>query len=269
MISMGGSGYSLEGCCFHYPVSGAGLSDISFNFLPGKMYGLIGPNGSGKTTLIDLLTATRTTASGRILLDGRPIGDYPKRELARQIALVPQSFAMEFDFTVFEVVMMGRHPYIPRFADPSPADIAMVKAALDILDIAHLGGRPLPQLSGGERQRVIVARALAQDTAILLLDEATASLDIRHSIDIMSALRRRVTTGGATIIAAIHDLDLAAAFCDELLVLKDGRINACGPVEKVLTPELLREVFAVEAEVQRSVGYFPHIQYRYRNAQQS
>ena len=141
MSTASAAGYTLANCCFCYPAATAGLTDITFHFAPGKMYGLIGPNGSGKTTLIDLLTATRAASSGTVLLHGRPVTAYPKRELAKQIALVPQSFAMEFEFTVFEVVMMGRHPYIPRFADPTPADIAMVDAALATLDITHLRQR--------------------------------------------------------------------------------------------------------------------------------
>lgn len=256
--------YILENCCFQYP-AGARLEDINFAFSPGKFYGLIGPNGSGKTTLIDLLTATREPGSGTILLHGRPVTNYPKQHLAREIALVPQTFAMEFEFSVYDVVMMGRHPYIPRFADPLPEDIDIVLESLNILDIFHLRDRLIPHLSGGERQRVIVARALAQNTTVLLLDEATASLDIRHSIDIMTALRKRVTDQGSTIIAAIHDLDMAAAFCDELVILYQGRIYAGGKVNQVLTADLLREVFAVQAEVNRSADHLPHIQYRYRN----
>lgn len=257
--------YSLQSCCFSYP-SGASLNNLNLNLAAGRFYGLIGPNGSGKTTLIDLLTATRKPDVGEVLLYGKPAHKHNKRHLAQHIALVPQSFTMEFKYTVFDIVMMGRHPYIPRFANPTRHDINTVTNALQTLDITHLKDRYITDLSGGERQRVIVARALAQDTGILVLDEATASLDIKHSIDIMTALRRRVSEHGVTVIAAIHDLDLAAAFCDELVVLNNGAIYAYGEVKCVLTPTLLEQVFHVKAEVFHLQNTTPHIRYRYRYA---
>lgn len=260
--------FAVENCSFHYP-GGAQLKNLQMTFSPGRMYGLIGPNGSGKTTLIDLLIGAKKPDSGRIIFRGKEVGEYAKSALARDIALVPQNFSMEFEFSVFDVVMMGRHPYIPRFANPRQQDIDQVDAALALLDISHLRNRLIPHLSGGERQRVIVARAIAQNTAVMILDEATASLDIRHSIDIMTALRQKVDREQATVVAAIHDLEMAAAFCDELIVLQSGRIHTAGPVERVLTSELLTDVFHVQAEIELRLPKPPRIRYSYLQALQN
>ncbi len=255
----------LDGCSFSYR-NALVLSDISLSLQRGRLYGLIGPNGSGKTTLINLLAGTAHPGTGSILLHGRPVHDYAKTELARQLSLVPQAFAMEFDYTVYEVVMMGRHPYIGRFGSPGRADEVLVLAALSTLDIMHLRDRFVTRLSGGERQRVLVARALAQNTGIMILDEATASLDIRHSIGIMQALRTRVEKEDVTIVAAIHDLDLAAAFCDELVVLNDGTLHAAGSVRDIMTQELIGRIFGVEADIRYSPDHAPHIHYNYSHA---
>lgn len=239
------------------------LHRVSATLRSGTMYGLVGPNGSGKTTLINLLTGNTSVDSGRILLHGRDIQDTPKPELARKLAFVPQAAAIDLEYTVEEIVMMGRHPYIGRFGSPSSEDRRQVEAAMQALDVTRLGDRFVTRLSGGERQRVLVARALAQDTAILILDEATANLDIRHAIDIMRILRHRVASDQITVVAAIHDLDLAAAFCQELLVLQDGNLVAAGPVEQLLTPQLMKKVFAVETDIHHRSGHPPQLLYRY------
>ncbi|MDR3629818.1 MAG: ABC transporter ATP-binding protein [Desulfocapsaceae bacterium] len=225
------------------------LADINLTMEAGRFYGLIGPNGSGKTTLLDLLAATSQPDTGIVLFKGRPVRSYRRQELARQLALVPQDFALGFDYTVFDVVLMGRHPHIPRFSNPTAKDLDLVEEALALMDIKHLRDRVVTRLSGGEKQRTIVARALAQDPQVLILDEATSSLDIKHTIEIMRAVSDRVRFKALTVIAAIHDLNLAAAFCDELVVLKAGRIVAKGPVEDVLTSRLIQEVFSVEGHI--------------------
>lgn len=257
--------YEIRNCRYDYPNRNS-LKDINLQLRSGCFYGLIGPNGSGKTTLINLLANITRPTNGQITLQGRDISTYPKKSLATILSLVPQNFAMEFEYTVFDVVMMGRHPYIPRFGNPDTNDIQHVEKALATLDINHLGDRYVTRLSGGERQRVLVARALAQDTSIMLLDEATASLDIRHSIDIMQALKNKVANNNVMIIAAIHDLDLAAAFCDELLVLHDGRLIKTGPVTKTLNSELLSDTFGVEGTITPTPWQDVHVQYKYSNA---
>ncbi len=253
--------FAISKGCFAYRENNV-LQDIDLDLAPGQFYGLIGPNGSGKTTLLDLLTATRSLQSGRISFQGKPLGDYSKKNLATKIALVPQQFAMGFDFTVADLVLMGRYPYIPRFSNPTARDLALVDEAMQVMQIQALHGRLISDLSGGEKQRVVVARALAQDTEVLVLDEATSNLDIHHTIEIMHVIRRLVRDQGRTVIAAIHDLNLAAAFCDQVIVLQGGRIFSAGPVAETLTSRLIAEVFQVEAQVQAAtLGHPPQIHY--------
>lgn len=241
--------FAMDKGCFAYRGDDV-LKDIDLRLAPGRFYGLIGPNGSGKSTLLDLLTATRCVRSGTLHFQGRPMGGYSKKELARKIALVPQQFAMGFDFTVAEVVLMGRYPYIPRFGSPTVRDRDLVEDAMAKMQIQSLRHRLVTDLSGGEKQRVVVARALAQDTEVLVLDEATASLDIYHTIEIMHVIRMLVHEQGRTVIAAIHDLNLAAAFCDQVIVLQDGHLHKTGAVAEVLTSRLITDVFQVEPELQ-------------------
>lgn len=225
------------------------LHELELELEAGLCHGLLGPNGSGKSTLLDLLTGNRRPLSGRVCLRGRELGSYPKRELAREIALVPQEFLVDFEFTVLEIVMMGRHPHIPRFAAPGPADLELVEAVMAEMGVSELRERSLCELSGGEKQRVVAARALVQETPVLILDEATANLDIRHTIDIMRVVQGRVRERGHTVIAAIHDLNLAAAYCDRVILLDRGRVAAYGPAAEVITAANLARVYGVEAEI--------------------
>lgn len=257
--------YEAVNCAYSYRNHPC-LAGINLQLHKNRIYGLIGPNGSGKTTLINLFTGITVPTSGVVKLHGKSVHTYAKADLARLLAFVPQSNTMDFEYTVEEVVMMGRHPYIGRFGSPSEKDQRAVQAALTTLDIDHLKRRYVTQLSGGERQRVLVARALAQHTGIMVLDEATASLDVRHSIDIMQALRRKVTADNIMVIAAIHDLDLAAAFCDELIVMHQGSVHASGKVVELMTARLLQQIFGVKADIIHSTGLPPHIRYGYTHA---
>jgi len=225
------------------------LSQIDLALPPGRFYGIVGPNGCGKTTFLDLLAGDRKTQAGEVLLQGKVVQDMPRRKLARQVALVPQDFAISFAFTVQEVVLMGRHPYIPRFGSPADADLAAVEAAMAEIGIGHLADRYVNELSGGEKQRVVVARALAQQAPFLLLDEATSNLDVRYSLAIFAVLRKRVREAGHTVIAVIHNLNLAAAYCDEIVFMKNGRIACCGPTSQVMNPANIARVFGVESAV--------------------
>lgn len=240
------------------------LEDVSLELRSGKFYGLIGANGSGKSTLLELLMGTLSPVSGSVSYRDKIIGTYPRKELATKLALVPQHFSMDFEYRVRDVVFMGRHPHIPRFSAPSSHDRKIVENSMETMDISHLQDRPVIALSGGELQRVVMARALAQETEVLILDEATSNLDIQHTIGIMRVMRERVDEKGLTVIAAIHDLNQAAAFCDDCIVLKDGHIFANAPVQKIFTAELLQTVFGVEASIhQGSVAGHPQIQFSY------
>ena len=229
----------------HTPV----LQDLNLTIDKGKFYGLIGPNGSGKSTLIDVLMGISPLNDGEVSYNSIPLQHYKKRDLATCLALVPQSVNIGFEFTVLEIVLMGRHPHIPRFSQPSAADYAIVDEALKLLDIHELQNRSVTQLSGGEKQRVIVARAIVQDTDVLMLDEATSNLDIEHTLEIMRVLYQKVRNTQKTIIAAIHDLNLAAAFCDDIIVLNEGKIIEIGPVKEILTTDMISKVFSVKADV--------------------
>lgn len=240
-------GFVLKNATFAYDNKPA-VSDVSLQLPLGKLYGLVGPNGCGKSTLLDLLIGNRQPQAGGVSFQGRPLDDYSRRELACEVALVPQDFGISFAFTVLEVVLMGRHPYIPRFGVPSATDYDSVARAMAELGISDFKDRYVPELSGGEKQRVVVARSLAQDTSVLLLDEATSNLDIQHTLEIFQVCRRRVAEG-RTVIAVVHNLNLAAAYCDELVFMKDGAIHCAGPKDEVLTAENIRAVFGVEAQV--------------------
>jgi ABC-type cobalamin/Fe3+-siderophores transport system ATPase subunit len=227
------------------------LDTVTIAVARGAIVGLLGPNGSGKTTLLKLLSGALTPASGTLRLDGRSLRDWPRREIARRIAFVPQETATPFDFTVLDIVLMGRFPHLGAFALEGPEDIAIARRALDATQTRAFEARRFTTLSGGEKQRVAIASALAQAPGILLLDEPTASLDVGHELDIQLLLRGLNTESGVTLVLSTHDLNLAAALCDTLVLLRDGRIIASGPTDEVLTPDAVRSLYGVDADVAR------------------
>lgn len=216
----------------------------------GDFVGILGPNGAGKTTLVRLASGTARPGSGRIWLFGREMREFGRREVARQVAVVPQEARVAFDFTVEEVVLMGRAPHQGLLGIPSARDLASVDTAIRRLDLSGLRQRPFRALSGGERQRVAVARALAQEPRLLLLDEPTAHLDLRHRLALYRLLAA-LNEAGTTILVVSHEINLAARYCQRLVLLKEGEIAADGTAEEVVKPEPLREVFQVEAEIGR------------------
>ena len=218
------------------------LRHVSLGMREGNFYGILGPNGSGKTTLLDVMAGIKAPDSGRVLFMAKDIEDYSKKELAKGIALVPQEFYINFPFTVKDIVLMGRHPYIPRFGSASADDIEMVDYTMRLMEIEDFQGRYVTELSGGEKQRVVFARALVQDTPVLLLDEGTSNMDIRHTLKILGIARDRVRKDNRTVIAAMHDLNLAAQFCDHLVFLKDGKVVAQGPIDTVFNEQNVKTV---------------------------
>jgi len=229
------------------------LRGLDLSFEPGTFHAIVGPNGSGKSTLLDLLTGHRPPDSGEVRLNDIPISSIAADELARLMALVPQETNFNFPFTVLDTVLMGCHPRIPRFARPSESDMAQVHAAMETMDLEQFSNRTIPELSGGERQRTVFARALAQATPCLLLDEPTSSMDIRHALAAMSHLGRLARTEKRTVIAVLHDLNLAATHCDHITILHKGRVYATGSPKDVLTMENIRTVFGVTAKVHHNL----------------
>ncbi|MFJ4961428.1 putative siderophore transport system ATP-binding protein YusV [Streptomyces sp. ADI96-02] len=227
----------------------------------GETVGLVGPNGSGKTTLLRCVYGALRPTHGRVLLDGDDLAALPVKARARRIATVPQDGHAGFELTVGQVVAMGRAPHKRFWEADDAADASLVAAALSRVGVAHLEPRAFASLSGGERQRALVARALVQQPALVVLDEPTNHLDIRYQLEILSLVRDL----GTTNLLALHDLNLAAYYCDRLYVLKEGRVLASGPPADVLTTELLRAVYGVAAEVSThpvtgtpTVVYLPH-----------
>lgn len=247
-MSMAG-GFELTGVNFAYGATPA-LVDLELCLTPGKFYGVVGPNGCGKTTFLDMLTGTKSPDRGSVTFMDRPVAEYRRRDLARLVALVPQDFGIDFAYTVQEVVLMGRHPYIGRFASPGAEDWHQVDAAMAAIGISHFKDRFVNELSGGEKQRVVVARALAQQTRFLLFDEATSSLDVQYTMQIFNVARNLVRGEGRTVIAVIHNLNLAAAYCDEIIFMQKGKVVACGPSDSVLESGTIKKVFGVESRVE-------------------
>ena len=229
------------------------LQDVDLAVATGTFLGLLGPNGSGKTTLLRALTGAVVPSSGRVLLDGRELPRFTRPEIARKIGVVPQTFNLDFKFTVEEVVALGRYAHGKTWGAPPPEDANAVATAMDALGIAGLADRPVTQLSGGERQRVLIAQTLAQETPLLLLDEPLNNLDLNHQLEVMQLLAR-LHAAGRTIVVVLHDINMAAQYCRELAVLADGRLVARGTPDQLLTPVLLLEVFGIRVAVHREGG---------------
>jgi iron complex transport system ATP-binding protein len=224
------------------------LDGVSLAAGEGEVVGLVGPNGAGKTTLLRVCNGSLAPASGEVRVDGDPLPGLSARETARRVATVPQEPSLGFDFPVREAVAMGRTAHVPRLGRRGPDDRAAVARAMDRAAVTDLADRPVTALSGGERARVSLARALAQETPVLLLDEPTANLDVGHQVRTLS-LVRGLADDGRAIVAAVHDLDLAARFCDRLVLLADAAVRATGDPAAVLTPAALADAFGVRARV--------------------
>jgi len=221
------------------------VDDVSIRPEPGSTVGLLGPNGSGKSSLLHLLQGAARPDSGEVLLDDRPLGEWRRREVARSVAVVTQHAETDADIVVRDVVRLGRTPHRPVWGGSTTGDEAAIDAALERVGLTDKADRLWHTLSGGERQRAQIARALAQEPRELLLDEPTNHLDIRHQLDVLAL----VVALPVTSIIALHDLNLAATYCDSVLVLRDGRVVAAGTPAEVLTPALIAEVYEVKARV--------------------
>jgi len=239
---------------------------VSLEVPANGFVGIIGPNGSGKTTLLRLLAGTRKPQQGGVRLDGVPLATLARGEIARRMAVVPQETHLAFEYSVLEVVLMGRYPHLGAFEVEGPRDFELARAALNATGTLPLEARMFSTLSGGEKQRVIIAAALAQistddvgrdfgradnKSSILLLDEPTAALDLKYQLETASLLRSLHAAHALSVVVSTHDLNFAAALCQTLVMLKDGRVLAAGPVDQVLTPARIRDLYDVDAEVTR------------------
>jgi iron complex transport system ATP-binding protein len=225
------------------------LTDVSVNLDAGEFVGLIGPNGCGKSTLLRVLTMALPARKGRISLDGQSITGMSRLEVARRIAFVPQQEPAAFDFTVREVVLMGRYPHRRRGLGDTEADFALVRQTLSETDLIALADRPITRLSGGEHRRVLMARALVQQTPLMLLDEPTAHLDPTHQVELMQRVQDLTRQRNIGALAALHDLNQAAEYCDRLVLMAAGSILAVGTPKEVLTSENLRIAYAAETQI--------------------
>lgn len=230
------------------------IRGVDLDLLEREFLGLIGPNGSGKTTLLRALTGRLRPTSGDVLLDGRPIAQIPRREVARRLAVVPQISSPPFEFTVREIVAMGRSPHLGRLQAEGPQDQQAVEAAMALTGISGLSSRPVTELSGGEYQRVVIARALAQKAPLMLLDEPAAHLDIGHQVEIFDLLLRLNRDEERSILCVSHDLNLAARYCDRLIAVSDGAITAAGTPSDILTAEFVGSLYGCEVRVDADPG---------------
>lgn len=226
------------------------LDCIDLSVQTGELVGVIGPNGAGKTTLLSIMGGLWQPSAGQVYLDHVLLSSLAARQIAQQIAYVPQSTpAGDFRFSARDMVLMGRYPHRPRFAGETSEDRTIAAVAMQHANVTSFADRSVTELSGGERQRVAIARALAQQPRLLLLDEPTASLDLSHQLHVLQLVRELVTKHHLTAVTAIHDLTLASRFCDRLILIEQGRVVAEGTPSVVLTPERLAAVFRVVAEV--------------------
>ena len=239
-----------RGVDFSY-YDGLVLRDVSLCLRAGDLMGLIGPNGSGKTTLLRVLSGLLPPKRGHVYLDGRNVRELSRRQIAQRVAVVPQELAMPFAFSAYEMVMMGRTPHVRPILGAGPLDRQVVTEKMELTATSALAERPFGELSGGEKQRVIIAMALAQEPKILLLDEPTVHLDINHQVEILELIKRLNRREGLTVLATMHDLNLAALYFDRLILLDGGQVVANGSPSEVLREESIRQVFQADVRVQQ------------------
>ncbi len=243
------AGLSLRHVTVGYGPHSTVLDDLVLEARPGEVTGLIGPNGAGKTTVMRVASRALRPWNGTVLVEGKDPYSLSARQAARVVAVLPQEVPWTFSYSALEMVLMGRAPYHSPWGGGSAADWEAVRRAMAATGAAHLSDRPFEELSGGERQAVILAQALAQEAPVLLLDEPTSHLDLRHVVDILTIVRSTARTEGRTVLAIFHDLNLASAYCDRIYALFGGRVAAVGTPAEVITTKMLRGIFGVDAEV--------------------
>ncbi len=250
---------AIKDVSFSY-FNGFSLRDIGLEVEKGEMIALLGPNGSGKSTLLKLACGVLMPTGGEVLLGDTALRSLSRKEIARRVAVVPQYFNMPFAFTVAEVVMMGRTPFIKALSGETDKDQSMVQQAMKLAGVEQFSRRTFNELSGGERQRCILAMALAQEPKLLLLDEPTAHLDINHQVEILELVKKLNREQEVTVIGAMHDLNLAALYFDRLVLLKEGAIFSDGSPAEVLTEKTIEDVFNASVRIeQHPLSKVPHV----------
>ncbi len=241
------------------------LHQASISLVPGELRAVVGPNGGGKSTLLRALAGIWPVAAGDVWLDGKPVTQYPRQEVARRIAFVPQEQRLDFAFTVEQIVAMGRYPHRGRFSRETKQDRRAVELSLERCDIVHLRRRPVNTLSGGEHQRVLIARSLAVEPQFILLDEPTANLDVEHSLEILE-LCRVLALGGQSVVLATHDLNAVARYATSVVLIQAGHLTDCGSDQQILDPRSLEKVFGIRAELLSSTDGHPVYVFHRRRA---
>lgn len=227
------------------------LEDVTFQAEAGELIGVLGPNGAGKTTLLKTISGVLKPSGGVVYVDGMALSRMGIKEVAKNIAVVPQDPQTTFNFTAMEIVLMGRNPHMSRLQLESPRDVQLALSSMKLAGVEHLADRMMDEISGGERRLVMIARALAQEPRILLLDEPTLHLDIANQIKVMELLRELCWKKSLLLIAVLHDFNLAARYCDKLILINEGKVQAVGTPEETLTTENLSHVFGVQVHVKR------------------
>jgi iron complex transport system ATP-binding protein len=251
--------FEIQNLFFQYPShSNFELKQINLSVEKGDLLGFLGPNGAGKSTLLRLLAGLLTPLEGKALLEGQPLRKMAARDRARKIAFVPQSLHFNFPLSVWEIVEMGRHPYLGRFEPMGNRDKAICERALALCDALEFKDRSYEELSGGERQRVLLSSALAQTPEVLLLDEPTLSLDLAHQILLFEIIRKLHREESVTVIVATHELNLAGRYLDRLILLRKGEVVADGKPLKILTPKNIKAVHGVEVIAVKTKDEFPY-----------
>jgi iron complex transport system ATP-binding protein len=232
---------------------GSIIKNISFSLNRGEFLSVLGRNGSGKSTMIKAIQGLLKDVSGRILVDGKDIASHKPRELAQKIAYVPQLFEVSFEFTVEEIILMGRYVHQGKFTSITSRDQSIIEETMSLTETSRLKDKKIAHLSGGERQRVFIARALAQDTPILLLDEPSAHLDINYQVEIYQILNRLQEEKSKTILTAEHNINLAVPYSQRLLFLKNGSIHSLGPPTELITKQNIQQVFQTDVDVRKNL----------------
>ncbi len=250
--------FEIKNLSFRYPsLSQFQLRQNHFSIEKGNLTGLLGPNGAGKSTLLKIMAGLLSPAGGEINFEGLSLKKIPIRERAKKIAYVSQSMHFTFPLSVWEIVEMGRHPYLGRFEVMGSKDKSICEKALDLCDALEFRDRSFDELSGGEKQRVLLASALAQTPRVLLLDEPTLSLDLSHQILFFEIIQKLHREEGLTVVVATHELNLAGRFLERLILMKDGKVAGDGTPKETLTPKNIKSVFNVEVDKINHRGGFP------------